>query len=155
MSSYKSSRYTRPLCVISVCFALLDPCDMGLTGQSTHRLPFNDIKILGILTIIISSQALLTAVTNANCEVHEMTLLTAIRCCYNINLFTKSNVNSATAKATLTQMLSVCFTQMELHVSLVTCIGPIPSFRATRKSGTQSVTNSAPSLVLRARFGLF
>eukprot|EP00116_Pleurobrachia_bachei_P004248 sb/3464510/ len=60
-------------------------------------------------------KALLTAVTNVNCEVHEMTLLTAIRCCYNINLFTKSNVNSATAKATLTQMLSVCFTQMEQH----------------------------------------
>ena len=51
-----------------------------------------------------------------------MTLLTAIRCCYNINLFTKSNVNSATAKATLTQMLSVCFTQMEQHVGGEGCI---------------------------------
>ena len=52
-----------------------------------------------------------------------MALLTAIRCCYNINLFTRNQVNSATAKATLTQMLSVCFSQMEYHVSCLSVPG--------------------------------
>ncbi|KAL5248280.1 hypothetical protein ACHWQZ_G017457 [Mnemiopsis leidyi] len=81
-------------------------------------------------------KALLTAVTSQTCEIHEMALLTAIRCCYNINLFTKNTVNSATAKATLTQMLSVCFSLMEYN-----------SAHLLKKSAPEIVKTSAEGTV--------
>lgn len=58
-------------------------------------------------------KALLTAVTSTTCEVHEGTLLKAIRTCYNIYLTSKNLVNQTTAKATLTQMVSVVFQRLE------------------------------------------
>eukprot|EP00054_Salpingoeca_dolichothecata_P019245 m.119519 g.119519 ORF g.119519 m.119519 type:complete len:1767 (+) comp23182_c0_seq1:115-5415(+) len=61
-------------------------------------------------------KALLTAVTSNTCDVHEGTLLKAVRTCYNIYLASKNLVNQRTAKAGLTQMLSVIFQRMEsLH----------------------------------------
>ena len=77
-------------------------------------------------------KALLTAVTSSVCDIHEGTLLKvawlpfrvpvrwidglrwqAVRTCYNIYLTSKSLVNQSTAKATLTQMISVIFRRME------------------------------------------
>ena len=58
-------------------------------------------------------KALLTAVTSQTCEVHEGGLLVAVRSCYNIHLVTRNAVNKTTAKATLTQMLSIVFQRME------------------------------------------
>jgi brefeldin A-inhibited guanine nucleotide-exchange protein len=73
-------------------------------------------------------KALLTAVTTPSCDVHEGTLLKvksplakirrlshwqAVRTCYSIYLASKNIVNQTTAKATLTQMLSVIFQRME------------------------------------------
>lgn len=58
-------------------------------------------------------KALLTAVTSPNCEVHEGTLLQSVRTCYNIFLASKNMINQATAKATLTQMISIIFVKME------------------------------------------
>ena len=58
-------------------------------------------------------QALLTAVTSPNCEVHEGTLLQSVRTCYNIYLASRNLINQTTAKATLTQMISVIFVKME------------------------------------------
>lgn len=46
-------------------------------------------------------------------EVHEGTVLLAVRTCYNIFLASKNLVNQTTARATLTQMLNVIFTRME------------------------------------------
>lgn len=60
-------------------------------------------------------KALLTAVTSNTCEVHEGSLLIAVRSCYNIHLVTKNQVNKTTAKATLTQMLSIVFQRMEAY----------------------------------------
>eukprot|EP01134_Creolimax_fragrantissima_P004638 CFRG4638T1 len=60
-------------------------------------------------------KAILTAVTSPNCEVHGQTLLNAIKTCYNIYLSSTSGINITTAKATLTQMLSVVFQRMESH----------------------------------------
>ena len=58
-------------------------------------------------------QALLTAVTSNSCEVHEGTLLQAVRTCYNIYLASRNLINQTTAKATLSQMISVIFQRME------------------------------------------
>lgn len=67
-------------------------------------------------------QALLTIVTASSCEIHEGTVLLAVRTCYNIYLASKNLINQTTAKATLTQMLSVIFARMENQaVSHVFC----------------------------------
>lgn len=58
-------------------------------------------------------QALLTAVTSQQIEIHEGTVLQAVRTCYNIYLASKNLINQTTAKATLTQMLNVIFARME------------------------------------------
>ncbi|XP_070194848.1 brefeldin A-inhibited guanine nucleotide-exchange protein 1-like isoform X2 [Littorina saxatilis] len=58
-------------------------------------------------------KALLTVVTTNTCEIHEGTVLQAVRTCYNIYLASKNLVNQTTAKATLTQMLNVIFCRME------------------------------------------
>lgn len=58
-------------------------------------------------------KALLTVVTTNTCEIHEGTVLKAVRTCYNIYLASKNLVNQTTAKATLTQMLNVIFSRME------------------------------------------
>ncbi|XP_043923098.1 brefeldin A-inhibited guanine nucleotide-exchange protein 1 [Protopterus annectens] len=58
-------------------------------------------------------KALLTAVTSQQIEIHEGTVLQAVRTCYNIYLASKNLINQTTAKATLTQMLNVIFARME------------------------------------------
>ena len=57
----------------------------------------------------------MTIVTASTCEIHEGTVLLAVRTCYNIYLASKNLVNQTTAKATLTQMLNVIFNRMELQ----------------------------------------
>ena len=49
-------------------------------------------------------KALLTAVTSTTTAVHGQALLLVVRACYNIFLTSRSDVNQATAKATLTQV---------------------------------------------------
>lgn len=58
-------------------------------------------------------KALLIAVTSSHCEVHEASLLLAVRACFHIHLISKNQVNKTTAKAALTQMLSVVNQRME------------------------------------------
>ena len=52
-------------------------------------------------------QAILTVLTSQHVEVHEGTVLQAVRTCYNIYLASKNLVYQTTAKATLTQVCSV------------------------------------------------
>jgi hypothetical protein len=58
-------------------------------------------------------KALLTAVTASTCEVHEHSLMLAVRACYHIHLSSRNLINRTTAKATLTQMLNISFQSME------------------------------------------
>eukprot|EP00731_Ephydatia_muelleri_P031770 Em0023g277a len=51
--------------------------------------------------------------TSGSVEVHGGTVLTAVRCCYNIYLASKNIVNQTTAKASLTQILTTIFQRME------------------------------------------
>jgi brefeldin A-inhibited guanine nucleotide-exchange protein len=66
-----------------------------------------------IFVLILFFKALLTAVTSQHIEIHEGTVLQAVRTCYNIYLASKNLINQTTAKATLTQMLNVIFARME------------------------------------------
>lgn len=61
-------------------------------------------------------KALLTVVTSQHVEIHEGTVLQAVRTCYDIYLFSKNLVNQTTACATLTQMLDVIFSRMENQI---------------------------------------
>uniref|UniRef100_A0A8C9Y3Y9 ARF guanine nucleotide exchange factor 1 n=1 Tax=Sander lucioperca TaxID=283035 RepID=A0A8C9Y3Y9_SANLU len=70
-------------------------------------------------------KALLTAVTSQHIEIHEGTVLQAVRTCYNIYLASKNLINQTTAKATLTQMLNVIFARMEnqaVYVTVYCCL---------------------------------
>jgi len=58
-------------------------------------------------------KALLECVISNNTEVHQASLLQAVRACYNIHLVSRNPVNKTTARATLTQMLSIVFQRME------------------------------------------
>ncbi|XP_065921136.1 brefeldin A-inhibited guanine nucleotide-exchange protein 1 isoform X3 [Magallana gigas] len=62
-------------------------------------------------------KALLTVVTSNTCEIHEGTVLQTVRTCYNIYLASRNLVNQTTAKATLTQMLNVIFSRMEVQAA--------------------------------------
>lgn len=53
--------------------------------------------------------------TSQHVEVHEATVLKAVKTCYNIYLASRNLVNQTTARATLTQMLNVIFTRMEMQ----------------------------------------
>jgi brefeldin A-inhibited guanine nucleotide-exchange protein len=64
-------------------------------------------------TTNILLQTFLTAVSSSVCQVHEQALMLAVRTCYNIFLVSKNQVNQATAKATLMQMLSISFDRLE------------------------------------------
>ncbi|XP_026283039.1 brefeldin A-inhibited guanine nucleotide-exchange protein 1 isoform X2 [Frankliniella occidentalis] len=63
-------------------------------------------------------KALLTVVTSQHVEVHEGTILLAVRTCYNIYLASKNLINQTTARATLTQMLNVIFGRMESQAEI-------------------------------------
>lgn len=58
-------------------------------------------------------KVLLTAVASSSFQVHGDCLLAAVKTCYNIVLSSKNSVNQATAKATLTQMVSLVCKRME------------------------------------------
>ncbi|PAA89773.1 hypothetical protein BOX15_Mlig000993g4 [Macrostomum lignano] len=58
-------------------------------------------------------KVLLTVMTAQDVEVHEGYVLKIVRTCCNIYLVSKSSINQATAKATLTQILNDIFSRME------------------------------------------
>lgn len=97
------------------------------TGPQTDEgmLSYLECSHLYLLSIFIPTgvqlqiiKALLTVVTSQHVEVHEGTVLLAVRTCYNIFLASKNLINQTTARATLTQMLNVIFTKMELEAEM-------------------------------------
>eukprot|EP00873_Tetraselmis_striata_P021183 jgi/Tetstr1/441447/TSEL_029692.t1 len=69
-------------------------------------------------------KGLLTCVTSTSITVHGQALLLAVRSCYNIFLTSRVEVNQATAKASLTQMVNVVFQRMEAN-NVVVPVCPI------------------------------
>ncbi|VDP90426.1 unnamed protein product [Echinostoma caproni] len=78
-------------------------------------------------------KALLTVVTSSVVEIHEADILLAVRTCYNIYMATKNPVNQATARATLTQIISIIFQRMEQNAldAMVALATPPPTSSAT------------------------
>lgn len=96
-------------------------------------------------------KALLTAVTSNSCEVHEGTLLHAVRTCYNIYLASRNLINQTTAKATLSQMISVIFQRMEAQAAAEEELKESesnPVAVQTSSTPTQSETTELPSTSL-------
>ena len=52
-------------------------------------------------------------ITSIHCEVHEASLLLSVRACFHIHLISKNLINKTTAKAALTQIISVTHQRME------------------------------------------
>ena len=87
---------------------------------STSHKRITSISHILLICCVYFLQALLTAVTSNSCEVHEGTLLQAVRTCYNIYLASRNLTNQRTAQATLSQMISVIFQRMEAQaVSMI------------------------------------
>ena len=57
-------------------------------------------------------------ITSLHCEVHEASLLLAVRACFHIHLISKNLINKTTAKAALTQIISVTNQRMESNDAL-------------------------------------
>lgn len=85
-------------------------------------------------------KALLTVVTSQHVEIHEGTVLQAVRTCYDIYLSSKNLVNQTTACATLTQMLDVIFSRMENQVYEVAALAA-----AAAKNGQNELNTSQTS----------
>ena len=58
-------------------------------------------------------KALLTVLTSQHVEVHEATVILAVKTCVDICIGSRNLINQTTAKATLTQMLSVIFARFQ------------------------------------------
>ena len=59
-------------------------------------------------------KVLLMTITSVHCEVHEASLLLAVRACFHIHLISKNLINKTTAKAALTQIISATNQRMEI-----------------------------------------
>eukprot|EP00123_Amoebidium_parasiticum_P018333 comp24173_c0_seq4/m.44178 comp24173_c0_seq4/g.44178 ORF comp24173_c0_seq4/g.44178 comp24173_c0_seq4/m.44178 type:complete len:1844 (-) comp24173_c0_seq4:350-5881(-) len=92
-------------------------------------------------------KCLLTAVTSPRCEVHETTLLNAVRTCYNIYLASKGPINQTTARATLNQMLNVIYQRMEANPAIAV---PDPLKPTAFNHGTSATTVRAAMSEVRA-----
>eukprot|EP01117_Protostelium_nocturnum_P012512 TRINITY_DN4612_c0_g1_i4.p1 TRINITY_DN4612_c0_g1~~TRINITY_DN4612_c0_g1_i4.p1 ORF type:complete len:1640 (+),score=303.31 TRINITY_DN4612_c0_g1_i4:223-5142(+) len=86
-----------------------------------------------------------TAVASPICDVHEASLLNAIRTCYNIFLVSRNTVNQNTAKGTLTHMLHVIFSRMELQMSPDIVIGIDDSFEDDLDEQLNRIESGDPS----------
>uniref|UniRef100_A0A8C2I2L9 ADP-ribosylation factor guanine nucleotide-exchange factor 1 (brefeldin A-inhibited) n=1 Tax=Cyprinus carpio TaxID=7962 RepID=A0A8C2I2L9_CYPCA len=92
-------------------------------------------------------KALLTAVTSQHIEIHEGTVLQAVRTCYNIYLASKNLINQTTAKATLTQMLNVIFARMENQAVSAFDTSPVHGTEATEEEESLNYEEKAQEIV--------
>lgn len=100
----------------------------------------------------LMSQAVLTVMTSQHVDVHEGTVLLAIKTCYNIYLASKNLINQTTARATLTQMINVTFARMESSQS-IECDSnnmSITSINCTETSDTNESTSDVVQEVLNS-----
>ena len=88
-------------------------------------------------------KVLLTAVQANNFAVHGQTLLLAIKTAYNIALASKSMVNQATARATLTQTVNFLFSKMEAE-AIEMDFKPIPDLGKKSSSSVSEENSEEP-----------
>uniref|UniRef100_A0A8C1Z8U1 ADP-ribosylation factor guanine nucleotide-exchange factor 1 (brefeldin A-inhibited) n=1 Tax=Cyprinus carpio TaxID=7962 RepID=A0A8C1Z8U1_CYPCA len=100
-------------------------------------------------------KALLTAVTSQHIEIHEGTVLQAVRTCYNIYLASKNLINQTTAKATLTQMLNVIFARMENQAVSAFDTSPVEEESLNYEEKAQEIVQSILQEVVNTIAGAF
>jgi brefeldin A-inhibited guanine nucleotide-exchange protein len=61
-------------------------------------------------------KCLLTILTSPHIEVHEQILLLPIKTCYNIQISSSNQINQASARATLTQIINTVLARLETNV---------------------------------------
>jgi len=64
--------------------------------------------------MFVFSKCLLTILTSPHLEIHEQTMLLAIKTCYNIQITSSSLVNQASARAALTQIINTVLSRFEV-----------------------------------------
>ncbi|KAF2304240.1 hypothetical protein GH714_028804 [Hevea brasiliensis] len=96
-------------------------------------------------TILQVLKVLLTAVASAKFRVHGEPLLGVIRICYNIALHSKSPINQATARAMLTQMISIVFRRMETD-PVSTSPSSVGNVEATSEEKSNAKDEETPSV---------
>ena len=100
-------------------------------------------------------KCLLTAVSSKTFRVHGRALLRVVRTCYNVFLGSKSEVNQSTAKASLTQMLTVVFHRLEAGSSeasapaivVADLLRPSEKSKPSDGDGVQEMVNFVQSFV--------
>ncbi|KAJ9168124.1 hypothetical protein P3X46_019686 [Hevea brasiliensis] len=100
-------------------------------------------------TILQVLKVLLTAVASAKFRVHGEPLLGVIRICYNIALHSKSPINQATARAMLTQMISIVFRRMETdpqQTQVSTSPSSVGNVEATSEEKSNAKVEETPSV---------
>ncbi|KAJ1434054.1 hypothetical protein B484DRAFT_477107 [Ochromonadaceae sp. CCMP2298] len=90
-------------------------------------------------------KALLTAITSTHCLVHEASLLLSVRACFHIHLISKNLINKTTAKAALTQIISVTNQRMEVHSATSSSAGLSPLSNDAGKSASVEVASFSPT----------
>jgi brefeldin A-inhibited guanine nucleotide-exchange protein len=90
-------------------------------------------------------KALLTAITSMHCAVHEASLLLSVRACFHIHLISKNLINKTTAKAALTQIISVTNQRMEVHAASLSAPSTGASPSAPSPLSTDLVQKSGSS----------
>lgn len=101
-------------------------------------------------------------ITSLHCAVHEASLLLAVRACFHIHLISKNLINKTTAKAALTQIISVTNQRMESNDALrqaaeaaaglatgdnsAEASGVAPTDSAVDQSNGEAVTATAASI---------
>ncbi|KAJ3348250.1 Protein transport protein sec71 [Entophlyctis luteolus] len=97
---------------VCICFSSATPSTTALYLNSELYSAESSVH-LQVLKV------LLTAVTSSStCQVHSTSLLKAVQTCFNIYLNSKSGGYSATAKASLTQIVHAVFSRMERYARL-------------------------------------
>lgn len=89
-------------------------------------------------------KTLLVAVTSLQFEIHDANLLLAVRACFQIHLTSKNSVIKTTAKAALTQMISIVFQRMESYDSRNSVSSPNNSADDKSELAIKNVFEEAP-----------
>jgi brefeldin A-inhibited guanine nucleotide-exchange protein len=82
-------------------------------------------------------------ITSLHCEVHEASLLLSVRACFHIHLISKNLINKTTAKAALTQIISVTYQRMEIKDQELVRLGVLPA--PDGSVPTPTATTAAPT----------
>ncbi|KAK4436076.1 Brefeldin A-inhibited guanine nucleotide-exchange protein 5, partial [Sesamum alatum] len=128
-----SSPDSTTLQVLKVLLTAVASTKMRRLTNPTRPIPYSFLRALQYLGLYFSFNFFVTLLDFSSEAAeslcfHGEPLLGVIRVCYNISLNSKSPINQATAKAMLTQMLSIIFRRMETDVVSSSSLEPAEAY---------------------------